>query len=292
MWRKIFDRLTSWKSSGAAPSQLERAKISPVDILSNLYTHTDQTPLGSHYFRDPIQLKNPVSDDNLPIPPIQMFNVYGFESSAAFLQAGEKSASALRSILKDHKISLHDKGAVLDWGCATGRVLRWFAQEAQEIEFWGVDQDDAAITWAKENLSPPFHFVTGTAYPHLPFPDHKFNFIYGLSVFTHLEHFPDLWLMEMQRVMQPGGCAVFTVHDEYTVQYLAKQGRPPWLPADLELAEINKHEVTIIRGDTWGQTVTFFRNDYIEREWGRYFDVAEIRPYSEGYQSAVVLRKR
>jgi ubiquinone/menaquinone biosynthesis C-methylase UbiE len=223
---------------------------------------------------------------------VHTFNVYGFEDDAAYLQSGEKSAAALRSIIKDHGLSLQAKGAVLDWGCATGRVLRWFAREAQEIEFWGVDQEDASIAWAKENLSPPFNFVTGSAYPHLPFPDNKFNFIYGISVFTHLEHFPDLWLMEMRRVMQPGGCAVFTIHDEYTVQYLVKQGRLPWLPADLDLAKINQHEVTIIRGDTWAQTVTFFRSDYIRREWGRYFNVVEIRPYSEGYQSAVVLRKK
>jgi len=292
VWSKIFNRLISRTSKGAASTQPERAKIFPVEILSNLYTHWGQTSLSSHYFRDPIQLKSPASDAALPVPPTPAFNIYGFESSAAFLQAGEKSASALRSMMRDHKIPLHDEGAVLDWGCASGRVLRWFAQEAQEIEFWGVDQDEAPIAWAKENLSPPFHFVTGTAYPHLPFADNKFNFIYGLSVFTHLEHFPDLWLMEMQRVMQPGGYAVFTIHDEYTVQYLLKHGRLPWLPTDLSLSEINQHEVTIIRGKTWGQTVTFFRDDYIQREWGRYFEVVEIRPYSEGYQSAVVLRKR
>ena len=165
MWRKILNRLTLWRSKDS-----ERANIFPVDILSNLHTHWDPAQPGLYYFRDPIQLKKSVSDDQLPVPPLSMFRVYGFESEAAFLQAGEKSANALRSILRDHGISLQDKGAVLDWGCATGRVLRWFAREAQEIEFWGVDQDDACIAWAKENLSPPFNFVTGSAYPHLPSP--------------------------------------------------------------------------------------------------------------------------
>jgi SAM-dependent methyltransferase len=140
-------------------------------------------------------------------------------------------------------------------------------------------------------LSPPFHFVTCTAYPHLPFPDNKFGLIYGLSVFTHLEHFPDLWLMEMQRIIKPGGYAIFTIHDEHTVQFFMEHGRPHWIPAELTLEEIRKHEATIIHGSLWHETYTFFRGDYIRKEWGRYFQVLGIRPYSDGYQSAVVLRK-
>jgi SAM-dependent methyltransferase len=113
----------------------------------------------------------------------------------------------------------------MDWGCATGRTLRHFAVEAGANEFWGTDQDEASVTWAKENLSPPFRFVTCTAYPHLPFSDSKFGLIYGLSVFTHLEYLQDLWLMEIHRVLRSGGHAIFTVHDEHTVRFMAERGR-------------------------------------------------------------------
>jgi hypothetical protein len=68
-------------------------------------------------------------------------------------------------------------------------------------------------------------------------------------------------------------------------------GRPQWIPAELALEEIRKHETTVIHGNLWHQTYTFFTDDYIRKEWGRYFQVLGIRPYSDGYQSAVVLCK-
>lgn len=216
---------------------------------------------------------------------------YAVDNDESYLHGGQGSAATLRTIMREYGISLQDCKAAMDWGCATGRALRWFAEEAREIEFWGVDQDDVSMVWAKENLNPPFHFVTCTAYPHLPFADNKFGLVYALSVFTHLEHFPDLWLMEFHRVLQPGGHAIFTIHDEHTVQFFQENGRPQWIPAGLELAEIANHETTVIHGELWHQTYTFFQSDYTRREWGRYFQVLGIRLHSDGYQSAVVLKK-
>jgi SAM-dependent methyltransferase len=208
-----------------------------------------------------------------------------------YLQSGAASNASLRALLSDHSIELKPGSAIMDWGCTTGRVLRGFATEAEECEVWGCDVDAPSIDWAKAHLSPPFNFVTGTSFPHLPFSDGKFRFIYGLSVFTHIEHLVDAWLLEMHRLLEPGGCAVFTVHDEHSVAILREHSRPTWMPAALSWDEILDHEVTVVRGDRWSRTYTFFRGDHIRCEWGRYFKVAEIRPRAEGYQSAVVLLK-
>jgi hypothetical protein len=35
----------------------------------------------------------------------------------------------------------------------------------------------------------------------------------------------------------------------------------------------------------------FFHTDYVQREWGRFFDVAEIIRAGSGYQDVVLLRK-
>ncbi len=268
-------------------------RFTGADVLPSLYTPTRriQDQPNSYYFRDPVKLRTPPVGDQLPIPPAHLRMGYGVPSDELFLNAGEASAAALRSLMKEHGIALNKTASVLDWGCATGRVLRWFVQEAQEVEFWGVDQDESSILWAKENLSPPFQFVTGSAYPHLPFPDNKFGLVYGLSVFTHLEHFSDLWLLEIHRVMQRGGYAIFTIHDENTVRHFLEHGRPSWIPTELALSEIVEHETTIIHGELWHQTYTFHLGEYILREWGRYFRILGLRAKSEGYQSAVVLRK-
>lgn len=273
-------------------SDIKITRTNPTEILSSLYTSWMQTQAGaSYYFRDPAALKTPPVGEQLPIPPAHLRMGYATDDDASFLQGGKASCTALRSLMNEFGISLNGDTAAMDWGCATGRTLRWFEEEAHGIEFWGVDQDDASIVWVKENLSPPFHFVTCTAYPHLPFPDGKFSLIYGLSVFTHLEHFPDLWLMELHRVMQRGGHAILTVHDDFTVKYFEENGRPLWIPMDLELSEMLKHEVTIIHGEFWHQTYVFLSCKYIRKEWGKYFQILGIKPLSEGYQSAVVLRK-
>ena len=226
------------------------------------------------------------------MPPPHLRMGYAVDDDASYLSGGKHSVDVIRAALHECGIDLAECGAVLDWGCATGRVLRWFADVAERSEHWGVDQDALSISWNQENLSPPLHFLTGTAYPHLPFEDGKFGLVYALSVFTHLEHCVDLWLLEMRRILRRGGVAFFTIHDEHTVRAFAERGRPGWIPPALSLSELAEHETTVIRGDRWFETYTFYTDEHVRRAWSRYFEVLAIRPHSEGYQSAVVLRKR
>jgi ubiquinone/menaquinone biosynthesis C-methylase UbiE len=129
---------------------------------------------------------------------------YGADHEA-FLASGKRTADFVRSILARENLSIGASDSVMEWGCASGRVLRHFESEARVCDFWGVDQDSDHIDWAKENISPPFKFVTSTAYPHFPFEDGKFKLVYAMSVFTHIFHLIDMWLMEFKRIMAPGG---------------------------------------------------------------------------------------
>jgi len=228
--------------------------------------------------------------DGLPLPPPVLRMGYAADDEE-YIRSGRASAEALRGLLADHSVALEPGSAILDWGCTTGRVLRHFGNEAVAGQVWGCDIDAPSIEWARDNLSPPFRFFTGTYLPHLPFADGSFRFIYGLSVFTHIEHLADAWLLEMHRLLEPGGCAIFSIHDEHTVAALRQGQRPPWMPTDLSWDAILGHEATVVRGDRWNRIYTFFRTDYVRRVWGQYFEVAEIRPESEGYQAAVVMRK-
>lgn len=260
-------------------------------VLSSLYKTWPGHETGSSYFLDLSTLKLPRPENGFPIPPNDLRMGYAVGNDEVYLSCGQESRQSLQSIMDDHGVRIEPGDACMDWGCTTGRVLRWFAGEAEHAEFWGLDQDERSIAWAKQNLSPPFKFCTCTAYPHLPFEDGTFKLIYGLSVFTHLENCVDLWLMEMRRVLKKGGCAVFSIHDESTVRDFMERERPSWIPPHIELSEILEHETTIVSSQDWEWTFTFFRSDYIYREWGRYLDVLEVRPFAEFYQSSVVLRK-
>jgi SAM-dependent methyltransferase len=242
-----------------------------------------------------------VGEGQLPIPPPELRMGYG-RTDAHYLEMGRSTSDAIRRALGAYGIGLSAGGAILDWGCASGRVLRHFAPEAAELELWGCDQDAPHISWARHNLSPPLHFVTSTAYPHLPFEDDKFRFIYGISVFTHLYQLVDAWLMEFRRILAPGGYALFTIHDENTWKWLMdradnREALGPWndWPAVFKHGERMERDVYVFRQGTeaagWSSVQTFFRTDWIAREWGRSLRVVAIEPLFEVYQSMVLLQK-
>jgi SAM-dependent methyltransferase len=234
---------------------------------------------------------SPPHAGGLPLPPPELRMGYDPDGTG-YLSSGEWVAKALRAILYENQVELRDGDRILDWGCASGRVLRHFVEDADRMEFWGADQEEQLILWAKANLCPPFKFLMATEHPHLPFEDNTFRLIYGISVFTHLEFLIDQWLMEMRRILQPGGVAVFTVHDEASLQYFREKGLPPAMKGRLDLDEALHHDAWILTGESWANGLPFFRSDYIRREWSTYLEVVEIRPAFIDYgQSAVVLRK-
>jgi SAM-dependent methyltransferase len=284
-----MDRLKRRADVPRAPVTTPAADFPAPSLLSSLYTPSGDGS-AAWYFDDP-KRSTVTADSPLPLPPPHLRMGYAEHDDKSYLGGGRVSADRIRELAAAHGCDLSTRNNVLDWGCASGRTLRHFAGGARSGEYWGADQDGASIAWAKENLCPPFRFVTCTAYPHFPFEDAKFDLIYGLSVFTHLEHLRDLWLMEINRVLRRQGHAIFTIHDEHTARFMAEQQAPQWIPADLNLAEIARHDATIIHGSRWFETYTFLTGDHIRREWGRYFEVLEIRPLYEGYQSAVMLRK-
>ena len=234
------------------------------------------------------------STEQLPLPPAE-FRMGHASDDPAYLEAGRASSKFIRGILAREQVALVPGSSILEWGCAGGRVLRHFAPEAAHSEVWGIDQHGPSISWCKRNLSPPFKFMTCTAFPHLPFTDDTFTLVYAGSVFTHILHLMDMWVMEFRRILRPGGLALFTVHDEHTWGHLAKQPVQRRIvdPAGLEdFSGTLDHEVGFLQaGGDWSRVVSFLRSDWISREWGQYLDVVSMEPLSETYQTTVVLRK-
>jgi SAM-dependent methyltransferase len=233
----------------------------------------------------------PPGPDGLPVPPPELSMGYAGGEPVRYLELGRNSYRSLQGILANHAVTLSAGDAILDWGCAAGRVVRNFAPEAARgCEVWGADVHAPSINWAKTHLTP-FKFFNCSSLPHLPFADGKFKFIYALSVLTHIVALRDLWLLEISRVLAPGGCAILTVHNEHTWARFQKQNMPGWMPQELRGVPDMPGECIDIQGSDWEHTYTFFHSDYIRRTWGQYFTVAEIVPGAESYQTGVVLRK-
>jgi SAM-dependent methyltransferase len=112
---------------------------------------------------------------------------------------------------------------ILDFGCASGRVLRHFgATSGGGLRALAVDVNRRNIAWMREHLDQPSLELLRTTYdPPLPLETGSVDLIYALSVFTHIDEFEEAWLAEIQRTLRPGGRAFLTYHSERTWSLLA-----------------------------------------------------------------------
>jgi len=155
--------------------------------------------------------------DGLPIPPSDLrFLVAGTTSISWFLEGGALAFSSIREALNRNGIALESLGAVLDFGCGCGRVLRrWQPVHGPRVS--GCDYNPRLVEWCRENL--PFAGVSvNQLAPPLTYRDAEFDLVYALSVFTHLtQDLQALWMTELARVLKPNGHLVFSTHgDSYS----------------------------------------------------------------------------
>ena len=85
----------------------------------------------------------------LPIPPNNLYEGYG-KNSEEYLTSGEKHISKMRNILKEAGYSFEEGNRILDFGCAGGRMIRWFNDIATKCEIWGTDISSEHIIWCKQ----------------------------------------------------------------------------------------------------------------------------------------------
>jgi SAM-dependent methyltransferase len=149
--------------------------------------------------------------DGFPLPPPAL--VYEISQTfdlETYIRSGVEHASVLRGVLASQGIAVGSLRSILDFGCGCGRVLRRWHDEAN-VDLHGSDYNPRLIDWCRRSLPFADFRVNGLA-PPLAYDDESFDFIYALSVFTHLtEELQDQWLVELQRVLAPKGFLAFTV---------------------------------------------------------------------------------
>ena len=151
--------------------------------------------------------------DELPIPPQPMWLGYS-STNDEYIEGGRHSTQAMLDAVQATEYELCASHRVLDFGCASGRMLRHLQSWTETCEVWGCDISGDTMLWAKTHLTPPFRFLTNTTIPHLPFEDGYFNLIYAASVFTHIEDTAEAWLLELRRVLAKHGRPNVTYHPQ------------------------------------------------------------------------------
>jgi len=121
-------------------------------------------------------------------------------------------------------LELSDSGALLDFGCGCGRVLRHW-QRLQNVEVFGCDYNARLADWTAHHL-PGVTATRNELTPPAPYPDARFGAIYAVSVFTHLPRDLQLdWMHDLVRLLRPGGYLLFTTHGETLASNLLPEER-------------------------------------------------------------------
>ena len=120
----------------------------------------------------------------------------------------------------------------------------------------------------------------------------------AFSVFSHIEAFDQAWILEIRRILRPGGLFILTanvdnwqdVNDKWPVYRAAASHKTFKLEM---LGKPLDRPRQVFRWNNEGSysSVVFLRSDYVHRQWGILMDVVALEPYFTQFQTGVVLRK-
>jgi SAM-dependent methyltransferase len=158
--------------------------------------------------------------DGLPFPPVKLVylvtNTYRYDW---FYKSGHLGKESIKSILQKNNFDINKFESILDFGCGCGRMMRqWKTLNGPKL--FGTDYNPLLVSWCKRNLPFAEFMVNSTTVP-LSYPDEAFDFIYAISVFSHLdESMGDFWIRELLRILKPGGLIYMTVMGAARLAYL------------------------------------------------------------------------
>jgi SAM-dependent methyltransferase len=137
-----------------------------------------------------------------------------------FLEFGKLAVDQIIEVLHHHQVSMDDLKSVLDFGVGCGRVMRWWSDWSNRIQFWGTDINASLIEWCNNNLAFGTYRVNGLR-PPTEFQDSEFDLIYAFSVFTHLSFDTQrAWLAELARILAPAKYLLLSAHGDLLAKYL------------------------------------------------------------------------
>lgn len=236
--------------------------------------------------------------DTYPLPATKDREGYFGPHHFGYWASGFQDATNLLEAAKTHGVEVN---RYLDLGCASGRVIRHIPQIDPSIDVWGCDINRLHVEWCNLHLGPEIKAFQNHSIPSLPLEDNSVDVVSAYSVFTHIEAFETAWLMEMRRILRPGGIAWVTVHSEHTLQDM-NENWPLWKPV-MGYPDIHKimnsdrtfdgNRLTVRwRSDRSYSSNVFYKQDYLNRVWGKIFEVVEVRRRFPRFQDVMILRKR
>ena len=205
-----------------------------------------------------------------PVPPGRLIHlVANTEDVGWFLDTGALAARAIRDVLGRNGLAIEDFGAVLDFGCGAGRVIRQWA-DLPNTSLHGTDYNPDLVAWCRRELPFARFGVNGLDRP-LDLAAGAFDFAYCLSVFTHLsEPLQAFWMAELGRVLKPGGHLLITTHGDHYLPMLAPD----------EQADYRAGRAVVQKSGRSGSNdcAAFHPESYVRRTLARAYEVVDMVP--------------
>jgi SAM-dependent methyltransferase/CBS domain-containing protein len=230
-------------------------------------------------YRDPML-------DGVPAPPESLMRLVvgdelGPPRAIDFVLGGARTAEAIRTVLRAYDRPIERAGAVLDFGCGCGRVIRHL-KELPDTRLFGCDYNPDLIAWCRANL-PFAEYATNGLEPGLEYADDSFGLVYALSVFTHLPEEMQLpWMAELYRVVKPGGTLLVTVVGASRIASLGKE--------DADAFRAGELVATYATQAGTNRCAVFHPREYVEQVFSTGFElVAYVPDAAFGMRQDIVL---
>ena len=165
--------------------------------------------------------------DIYPLPVTEDREGYFGTDHFSYWASGLKDARMLLGTARE--LGITAPRLYLDLGCATGRVTRHTALEMPTMKTMGCDINRLHVEWCNSYLPPQVTTFQNHSVPGLPLEDNSTDIVSAYSVFTHIEALETTWLMELRRILRPGGIAWITLHTDGTLRDMTEDW-PLWPP--------------------------------------------------------------
>jgi SAM-dependent methyltransferase len=237
-----------------------------------------------------------VKDLAFEVPPPEVAARIGVSDRMQYVMYGRGIYRGFeRALQKNFGTSFASYSKILDWGCGSARIARHILPTlSPAASLIGFDIDEYAVDWSNKNVGRSFH-VCKTE-PPLDLAAASADVAYAYSVFTHLAaDNMSAWADEMARVLKPGGIGLFTVLSENAMIALmpgiARHFLEDWQKTGIYDSVQNSQLETIgVSGDYYRNV--WFKRHYLEKVFGRHFDIVDYIGTFHFYQDLIVLRRR
>ena len=178
--------------------------------------------LRMEYFRIKNKKKNKEfkgQNPDIALPPdALMYETFQLDYHK-YYHDGQSVARQIKQWILEHRPIEHT--SILDWGCGPGRIVRHLPKLLPAAnEICATDFNRDTISWCKKNISR-VNFYHNDLYPPTSLPQEKFDFIYGISVITHMSaENQQLWLKELHRLLVPGGILLLSTQGDAFISKL------------------------------------------------------------------------